>query len=229
MGLAFDQSAQAARYSLVMTNRSEVSPDSLFGMFAGSNITIEDGNPHALMVGENLFLKRNKNGGVVLGKNTRAVHGGLHLGGGWMNNDYSKPAGQSQYGVIQYTGEGNFVDNTSTIPILIEGYEHLNTDDDVVLNCVLSVSVMQWNPATSVVEDTRIAQFAFAAFKVAGESKKSTINKQFDFGGLHALDLTIDNTTNTDELRFAITMGGSGHPYNNMKIAATLIYTQIKQ
>lgn len=229
MGLAFDQSSQAARYSLVMTNRSEVSPDSLFGMFAGSNITIEDGNPHALMVGENLFLKRNKNGGAVLGKNTRAVHGGLHMGGGWMSNDYSKPAGQSQFGVIQYIGEGSFTDTSTEVPILIEGYEHLNTDDDVVLNCILNVSVMKWNPATNVVDDTRVAQFVFAAFKVAGESKKSTVQKQYEAGGLHAIDLEIDNTTNTDELRLAITMGGGGHPHNNIKIAATLIYTQIKQ
>jgi C1q domain len=229
MGLSFDGSNVAARYSFLMVNKSMVSPDSSFGLFAGSDITNEDGNPHALMVGEKLFLKADKNGAAVLGKNTRAMHGGIHMGGGWMDNDYSKPDAQSQWGVIQYIGEGDFATSSTEVPILIEGKEHLNIEDDSTLLCMLNVSIMKWNPSTSEVDDTRSSQFAFTAYKVAGESKKSAIQTLFDFGGLHSVSLVIDNTTDVDELRLALTMAGSGHPHNNMKISASLTYTQIKQ
>jgi hypothetical protein len=51
----------------------------------------------------------------------------------------------------------------------------------------------------------------------------------FDFGGLHPITLEIDTTTNVEEHRLSLSMAGLGHPFTNIKIAASLIYTQIKE
>jgi hypothetical protein len=228
-GLSFEGNSNANRYTFQMVNKSSVSPDTLFSFIAGSDITIEDGNEHAFVAGEKLFLKQGKRGAVVIGKNTRALHGGLHMGGGWMGNDYSKPDAQSQYGVIQYIGEGNFATSSTKVPILIEGYEHLNIEEGAAVNCVLNVSVMQWDNVGNTIGDTRSSQFSFTAYKVGGEAKKSTVHQVFDFGGLSSLSLDIDTTSKTDEHRLSLSMAGGGHPYDNMKIAATLMYTQIKE
>lgn len=228
-GLSFDSNLGANRYTFQMVNKSDISPDTLFSVIAGSDITIEDGNEHAFVAGEKLYLKADKRGAAVIGKNTRAMHGGLHMGGGWYDNDYSKPDAQSQYGVIQYIGEGSFTNTSTEIPILIEGYEHLNIEEGSALNCVLVVSLMKWNVATGKIDDTRSSSFAFTAYKVDGEAKKSSVHTNYDFGGLHAVSLEIDTTTNVNEHRLSLTMGGGGHPHTNMKIAASLIYTQIKE
>jgi hypothetical protein len=228
-GLSFDGNSGSNRYTFQMVNKSDISPDTLFSFIAGSDITIEDGNEHAFVAGEKLYLKANKRGAAVIGKNTRAMHGGLHMGGGWMDNDYSKPDAQSQYGVIQYIGEGDFTDASTEIPILIEGYEHLIIEEGAAINCVLNLSVMKWDAIGGTIGDTRSCQFAFTAYKVSGESKKSTVHQVFDFGGLHAISLEIDTTTNTDEHRLSLSMAGLGHPFTNIKIAASLIYTQIKE
>lgn len=228
LGLSGESGTSTNRYNLTMVNKSVISPDTVFSFIAGSDITIEDGNEHAFVAGENLFLKARKRGAAVIGKNTRAVHGGLHMGGGWFGNDYTGPSGQSQYGVIQYIGEGDFTTVLTEIPILIEGYEHLNIENGAALNCVLNVSIIKFDPIGKLISDYRTTQFSFAAYK-AGDAKKSTIHQGYDLGGMGNTTLEIDTTTNVAEHRFALKMAGLGHPHLNVKIAASLIYTQIKE
>ena len=229
-GLSFENSG-ATRYTGQMTNRSIVSPDTMFSYLAGSDIQVGDGNPHSMIGGEHIIVDPNLRGVAAFGKNTKVFSPGLHLGGGWFGDDRGNADGQSQFGVIPFIGEGNFTNNASQIPITIEGIagKHLIVDDKTVLACELCVSVMKYDPAGGTIDDTRTLKFAFTAYKVAGESKKSTVHTVFDFGGMHTMNLNIDTTTNTDEHRLSLSMGGSGHPHNNIKIAAHLTYTQVKE
>jgi len=228
MGLSGESGTGANRFMLSMTNKSVVSAETLFSFVAGSDVTIEQGNMNSLVAGEHLFLKQNKKGATVIGKNTRAVHGGIHMGGGWFGNDHTNPDAQSQYGVIQYIGEGDFTTVLTEIPLLIEGYEHLNIEDGSSLNCILNVSILKWDSIGSTISDYRAAQFSFAAYK-AGDAKKSSVHQVYDFGGMGNTTLEIDTTTNTAEHRLSLKMAGLGHPHLNVKIAASLIYTQIKE
>jgi len=112
--------------------------------------------------------------------------------------------------------------------LLIEGYEHLNIEDGSSLNCILNVSILKWDSIGSTISDYRAAQFSFAAYK-AGDAKKSSVHQVYDFGGMGNTTLEIDTTTNTAEHRLSLKMAGLGHPHLNVKIAASLIYTQIKE
>ena len=215
----------------LMANESNIDVDTQFSYVAGSDITIGERNPNMVAIGEHIIVDEGLRGVAAFGKNTKVFAGGLHLGGGWFGDDRSNADGQAQYGVIPYIGEGNFTNSSTDIIITIEGRSglHLVVDEGAVLNCVMTISVMKWDPTGGIIDDTRTAQFAFTAYKVSGEAKKSTVHQVYDFGGLHPLDLHIDTTTDVTEHRFDVSMGGGGHPHNNIKIAASLTYTQIKE
>lgn len=224
-GLSFEGGTRA-QFTAQMTNRSAISPDAVFSYFGGSDITIGKGNPNTLAVGEKIEVAEDLNGAFVGGKNVKVIAPGLHIGGGWGDNDYSKVIGQSQFGVIQYIGEGNLSMLLSELPILIEGKTHLEIEEGSTLNCILNVSLLQWSGG--VIIDTRSTQFAFTAYKVSGDAKKSTVHQVYDFGNFHPLTLNIDTTTDTNQHRLSISAAGIGHPYNGLKVSASLIYTQIK-
>jgi hypothetical protein len=228
-GIAVD--GASVRNAAMMANASNVSSDTQFSFVAGSDLTIENNNANLIAVGEHIIVDEGLRGVAAFGKNTKVFAGGLHLGGGWFGDDRNNADGQAQYGVIPYIGEGNFTNSSTDIIITIEGRSglHLVVDEGAVLNCVMTISVMKWDPTGGIIDDTRTAQFAFTAYKVSGEAKKSTVHQVYDFGGLHPLDLHIDTTTDVTEHRFDVSMGGSGHPHNNIKIAASLTYTQIKE
>jgi hypothetical protein len=228
-GIAVD--GASVRNAAMMANASNVSSDTQFSFVAGSDVTIENNNANLIAVGDHIIVDEGLRGVAAFGKNTKVFAGGLHLGGGWFNDDRNNADGQSQYGVIPYISEGNFTNSSTDIIMTIEGRSglHLVVDEGAVLNCVMTISVMKWDPTGGIIDDTRTAQFAFTAYKVSGEAKKSTVHQVYDFGGLHPLDLHIDTTTDVTEHRFDVSMGGSGHPHNNIKIAASLTYTQIKE
>jgi hypothetical protein len=228
-GIAVD--GASVRNAAMMANASNVSSDTQFSFVAGSDLTIANNNANLIAVGDHIIVDEGLRGVAAFGKNTKVFAGGLHLGGGWFGDDRNNADGQAQYGVIPYIGEGNFTNSSTDIIITIEGRSglHLVVDEGAVLNCVMTISVMKWDPTGGIIDDTRTAQFAFTAYKVSGEAKKSTVHQVYDFGGLHQLDLHIDTTTDVTEHRFDVSMGGSGHPHNNIKIAASLTYTQIKE
>jgi hypothetical protein len=228
-GLSID--GMRVRNAGMMTNASSIDVDTQFSYVAGSDITIGERNPNMVAIGEHIIVDEGLRGVAAFGKNTKVFAGGLHLGGGWFGDDRNNADGQAQYGVIPYIGEGNFTNSSTDIIMTIEGRSglHLVVDEGAVLNCVMTVSVMKWDPTGGIIDDTRTAQFAFTAYKVSGEAKKSTVHQVYDFGGLHPLDLHIDTTTDVTEHRFDVSMGGGGHPHNNIKIAANLTYTQIKE
>lgn len=228
-GIAVD--GASVRNAAMMANASNVSSDTQFSFVAGSDLTIANNNANLIAVGEHIIVDEGLRGVAVFGKNPKVFAGGLHLGGGWFGDDRNNADGQAQYGVIPYIGEGTFTNSSTQIPITIEGRtdKHLTIDEGASMNCIVSVSIMQWDPAGGVIDDTRICQFAFTAYKVADEAKTSTVHQVFDHGSMHAVTMHIDTTTNVDEHRISFSMGGSGHPHNNIKIAASLTYTQIKE
>jgi len=228
-GLSID--GPRVRNAGMMTNGSRISVDTQFSFIAGTDITIGENNPNLAAVGEHIVIDPNLRGMAAFGKNVKVFSGGLHLGGGWFADDKTNADGQSQYGVIPYIGEGNFTTNATQIPITIEGIasKHLVIDEGAAMNCTLNISIMQWNVATGLIEDTRSSSFSFTAYKVNNEAKQSTIHTNYDFGTLNSMTLHIDTTTDVLQHRFALSMSGGGHPHNNIKIAATLTYTQIKE
>lgn len=230
-GLSFDGSNVANRYTAQMVNRADISPETIFSYLAGTDVTIGKGNPNTLAVGEHIIVDDNLRGVSAVGKNIKVFAPGQHLGGGWFGDDYANADGQCQHGVIPYIGEGDLSMLLSELPITIEGIagKHLTIDEGAALNCVLTVSLMQFDTGTGLISDTRSSQFAFTAYKIGGDAKKSTVHQVYDFGNFHPLSLNIDTTTNTNEHRLSISAAGVGHPYSNLKVAAHLTYTQIKE
>ena len=222
---------QSVRNAGMMTNGSDISLDTQFSFIAGTDITIGENNTNLVAVGRHLIVDPNLRGVAAFGKNAKVFSGGLHLGGGWFADDKTNADGQSQYGVIPYIGEGNFTTNSTQIPITIEGIanKHLVIDEGAAMNCTLNISIIEWNVATGLIDKTRSSSFSFTAYKVNNEAKQSTIHTNYTFGTLNAITLHIDTTTDVLQHRFALSMSGGGHPHNNMKIAATLTYTQIKE
>jgi hypothetical protein len=228
-GLSID--GPRVRNAGMMTNGSSIAVDTQFSYVAGTDITIGENNANLVAVGEHLIVDENLRGVAAFGKNAKVFSGGLHLGGGWFGDDRNNADGQSQYGVIPYIGEGNFVNNSTQLPITIEGIanNHLVIDEGSALNCTLNISILQWNVTTGLIIDTRSCSFSFTAYKTNNIAQHSTIHTNYDIGGLSNITLHIDHTTNVLQHRFALSMSGSGHPHNNIKIAASLTYTQIKE
>jgi hypothetical protein len=228
-GLSID--GPRVRNAGMMTNGSRIAVDTQFSYVAGTDITIGENNTNLIAVGEHLIVDENLRGVAAFGKNAKVFSGGLHLGGGWFGDDRNNADGQSQYGVIPYIGEGNFTTNSTQIPITIEGIanKHLVIDENSALNCTLNISILQWNVATGLIQDTRSCSFSFTAYKTNNIAQHSTIHTNYDIGGLSNITLHIDHTTNVLQHRFALSMSGGGHPHNNIKIAASLTYTQIKE
>jgi hypothetical protein len=87
---------------------------------------------------------------------------------------------------------------------------------------------MQWDGTD--IQATQSAIFSFIARKVAGEAKASAVMILSDIGDIHPLTLVVDTTTSVDHHILKIgSVGVLGYPYNDLKISASLTYTQIKQ
>jgi len=215
--------------SLVLASGSVISPESVQSLITGSGHNISEGNPFSLIVGDTLQASSGLRALALLGKNVSAVAPGLHLGGGWFDNDRNGPDGRAQSGVIIYQGEGDWAATTDQISLLIEGISgnHLTLPDETMWNAELSVSIVRLSGGNIVARGN--AQFIIDISKYGGIARAGTVTTVFQSGSMGTFNVVMDTATNTAQSRLALSStGGGAYPYNDIKITATLTYSQVK-
>ena len=197
---------------------------SQFSAYVGADIEVGANNVGTLAVGRSLKLDANKRGAALLGKNVLAKTSGLHLGGGWINDNSTNAEGGQQFGVVVFSGKDNVAVSMDTIPLFIEGInnEHIEFENDTVQVCTLTLNI---------VYDTFIgyASFQFQLQKDgAGVCTASVpILVYQESTGTASAAIIIDTTTNPDQHRILFQAYGTGFPYSYI-VVGSLQYTQLR-
>lgn len=202
--------------------------DNAYSVMAGNFFDIEEGNPMTLAVGDTIRMEGANRGAVLLGKNVYTNLPGIHLGGGWFDDDRASiPDGAQQTGTILFSVKGAFTTNTTKLELLIEGIsgKRLTIPDKTGWACVLTVYTAQ--VTASAISNQSAAQFGFYISK-ATTASAGTVHDIWHETSFNKPELTIDTTTDTDEHRLQISKSGAGHPFNNCWIVARLDYTQFR-
>lgn len=218
----------ANNYTLALTTNSSSEPDNVQSIYAGYGLRSAQGNPMSIAVGDTLEMQGAHRGSAMFGKNILANTPGLHLGGGWMNDDRDTVQGRAQSGLIIMSGEGDWTASGGSIEIFIEGIrnKHLNLIDETFVTCEITVSIIK--VTAGVIAAQGIATFIVGLSKSV-TANAATINKTYGTDNIGTFALTVDHTTNTAQHRLAFTSTGVlGYPHNNIFLSATINYTQTR-
>lgn len=193
-------------------------------IFGGRFITAPSGNSNTLAVGDVLTIDGNVRGAALVGKNVLTKTGGLHLGGGWLADDRTNSNGQVQSGTIMLSAKDTWNASGDGIELLIEGIasNRLNLPNNTGWACMLVVNVAKDN----------IANYGYGVFTfylkkttTTSASAVNTVITTNDFSTI-TLNASINTATNTAQHRISITATGTGFPHSNVRIVASLHYTQ---
>jgi hypothetical protein len=151
---------------------------------------------------------------LVSGNGVKAVANGMHYG---LN---SSVIGRAQGGLMIAEGEGDYTASNDGIVILFNG-EKLAIPNLSVWVCTMNVTAI--NPSG----DMHSAIFAFRLSKDT-TTAASSVTTLFQSGDFNTLSLNIDTITDTSVHGFKVnSSGASGYPFNDVRISATLQYTQV--
>lgn len=193
-------------------------------IFGGRFITAPSGNSNTLAVGDVLTIDGNVRGAALVGKNVLTKTGGLHLGGGWLTDDRTNSNGQVQSGTIMMSAKDTWNASGDGIELLIEGIasNRLNLPNNTGWACMLVVNVAKDN----------IANYGYGVFTfylkkttTTSASAVNTVITTNDFSTI-TLNASINTATNNAQHRISITATGTGFPHSNVRIVASLHYTQ---
>ena len=214
--------------SVVRATGSTISGDTVQSLLLGTNINIEDNNPMSTAVGDSLRLIGDQRGSAMFGKNVYANLPGIHIGGGWYEDDRELADGCQQSGVIMYSGAGDYAATGNEISMTIDGIKnkHLTLVDDTMWACELSLAVLQ--SSAGVMTSRGQGLFIFDLYKTGGITSASAVKTVYESSG-HGTYLPILNTaTDTSQCRITLRSSGGTYPYNGMNLVFTLRYTQIR-
>ena len=157
---------------------------------------------------------------IAVGEDTTVFQRGVHIG---QSTDI---LGRAQGGTIVLSGTGNYAASGDKIVISDQGND-IFLPSQSVWSCALFVVVNQYDTGGNVISKVHAAQFNFTLIKKDSTAAYSTPVTIYDDGDLNSLAVSIDNTTNTSLHKIQIATGsGSGYPFNNCRITATLVYSQ---
>jgi hypothetical protein len=215
--------------NIIVSPGSDIALDITESLIAGMGNKITEGNSGVVVVGDgNAVLKSIGAGGAVFGKNAIVEHPGIHLGGNWYDGDREAAQGRAQFGIIMLAGQGDFVDNTTEIPLHIEGIVGKNIDllDDSMWMAQINV-IMQQMSGTSVIGE-QYAMFTVRLSKDAGNAKAGTPHRIYADGNIGGNpNLEVDVATISGEHIISVRVQGGSHPFNDVHISAALLYTQV--
>jgi len=215
--------------NIIVAPGSDIAVDITESVIAGMGVKMVSGNSGSLIVGDgNAITSPVGAGAAVFGKNAIVNHPGIHLGGNWFAGDREAAQGRAQFGIIMLAGEGDFTDNQTDLQITVEGIRNLNVVmlDNSMWMAQINV-IMQQMSGTSVIGE-QYAMFTVRLSKDGGVSKSSTPNLIYSDGNIGGTsDLTMNIDTVSGEHVISLTVGGAGHPFDDVHITAALIYTQV--
>ena len=196
-----------------------------FSVFAGEKITIAEGNPNVLAVGNNLKLEGANRGSAILGKNAYSNIMGIHYGGGERANPGVE--GVQQMGSIVLGNTRGFSALGQTIEVFTGNdgttATRISLPDNTAIVCFYTLHGNDMNG------NFYYQKGSFYIDKLAGlANKKGPFPIDSQSSGLLTLALSIDTATDTTQHRFIVTSGGSGFPYSAVRVVLTLEYNQTR-
>jgi hypothetical protein len=191
----------------------------------GVVLSIADGNNNMIAVGDTLKLTESVRGNAMFGKNTLTTFPGMHLGGGWKNDDRGQAEGGTQYGVILFGSRDALAASGDVIQPTVENTAaQLNIPSDSYWSVLLQVNVTDIDNNTTynglhMVTFQKLGATAFAStpIVIAEDNGFATVN----------FAINIDTTSNTDEHRIEIVTTGTGYGYI-FWTTVTLTYTAVR-
>jgi hypothetical protein len=134
---------QAPRSVIRSTINLNADTSSQFSAYVGSSITIDKGNIGTLAAGRSLKLDGENGGAVLLGKNVLTKSGGLHVGGGWMNNTGTNAEGNQQWGILIHANKDVMGASGDTLEMPIESIANnrINLPDSTSWACVVNANI----------------------------------------------------------------------------------------
>lgn len=212
--------------NFILSSGSQIAPDTQFSLILGGGHIVEEGNAGNIVAGDTNLLLGAQAGAVLIGKNAVSQWPGIHLGGGWQDQERNGAQGRAQFGVIVFQGHGDFTTGSTEIPIYIDGVigKHLELLDLTTWCVEAMVSIQKGEASVTGVE---YGTFAFRLSKDGGNAKYSVVDLISNAGNIGAPDIIIDTSTDSDQHRMSITVGGAGHPHNDCFITMVLKYAQV--
>ena len=213
--------------NFILSSGSDINPSVTQSAILGGGHYIEEGNGNMVLVGDALRVIGAQGAAALFGKNAVVRFPGLHLGGGWADNDRAGYQGRAQWGVILLSGAGEFTNNATQLPVYIDGItgKHIELFNNTTWACTAQVAIQQF--AGGTVTGSEYGLFTFRIAKWGGIARIGTVHRVQSQGSLGTPDIVIDPSTDTDEQRLLVTLGGSGHPKANCFITISVQYTQV--
>lgn len=202
--------------------------DNAYSVMAGNFFDIESGNPMTLAVGDTIRMEGANRGAVLLGKNVYTNLPGIHIGGGWFDDDRASiPDGAQQVGSLIMSVKGGFTNTSTELELLVEGItdKRINIPDKTAWTCIVTINLCQ--VTAGAVSNQAVAQYGFTMSKDT-TATAGTVNEIFYQSTFVKPELAIDTATDTDEHRFMVSTSGSGHPINNCWVIARIDYVQFR-
>lgn len=157
---------------------------------------------------------------LLIGEDGVVTQRGLHIA---KSTDVD---GRAQGGTIVLNGTGSYASSGTFITVAESG-DDIFLPSQSVWSCLLIVVINQYDTSGRVVNLVHHSQFAFTLHKKNTTAGASAVTTLYDVGDLNTVGLTIDTATDTARHKLKISStGGSGYPFNNCRITATLQYTQ---
>jgi hypothetical protein len=209
-----------------LSSGSNIAADTNFSLILGGGHIVQEGNAGNIIAGDTNALVGAQAGSVLIGKNAIAQWPGMHLGGAWQDGDRSGAQGRAQYGVIVFQGHGDFTNDTTEIPVYIDGVsgKHLELFDLSVWSVTALLTIQKGETSVTGLET---GVYAFRLSKDGAISKSSTPDEISRSGTLGTPTINIDTSTDSDEHRISISIGGATHPHNDCFITLVLQYAQV--
>jgi hypothetical protein len=214
---------QAPRSAIRSTVNLNADISSQFSAYAGSSITIDKGNIGTLAVGRSLKLEGENGGAVLLGKNVIAKSGGLHIGGGWMNNTSSSVEGGQQSGVLICASKELLTTSGDTLEMPIESIANnrINLPNDTSWACIITANIRSntdygWYVWGVYLDKTGAVASSDTPTLIASNSSLTP-----------SVDLIVDTTSDTTEHRLLLEFTGSGFPIQ-IYAMMTINYNQLR-
>lgn len=196
-------------------------------VLSGNKISVPEGNPNTLAIGDDLTLAdANQRGAVMLGKSVYANDAGLHFGGGFVLDDRTNVKGANQWGVVMISGKDALTVVGDRLFMYVDGIpsKWVDIPDDTAWNIIGNLNVYNVNT-----DEHYTAVFNVFIDKLAGVASASAITVLNSINTFASLTFAININPALGLHRFNLVSGGGGFPYTSIQAACSLNYIQFRK
>jgi hypothetical protein len=193
----------------------------------GVELSIEGGNNNMIAVGDTLKLTEAVRGNAMFGKNVLTTFPGMHLGGGWKNDDRTQAEGSTQHGIIMH---GDEITITLSGQIITPPIENIANNFLVIPDESYWIALMHITIVELSTGQNYTGLFHATLWKTTGVSVATSpllISEENLFGGGMTFVPTIDTAADPTQHRFDITVSGGTYP-RTFKTTIALQYTAVR-